>query len=258
MIGIINRGNLPDTVQAEFENLIARFREIFLKEHNEDGTHITSAAAVNFVPVGGMLDWGTNTAPTGWALCDGSQKSRLTYKGLFDVIGTTYGAGDGSTTFNVPDFRGRFALSKAAAGTGNTLAGTGGSLDHTHSGGTTSSDGATTTSSDGATTTSSDGGHTHTGPSHTHSGTTDAVFFTTELVEAGANPWGIASDDHEHVHGFTTDAAGTGATSSDGAHTHTIGNHTHTIGAHTHTVATTGANNPAYLVVNKIIFTGVM
>jgi hypothetical protein len=37
MIGLINRGNLPDTTQQEFENLLARLREIFLKEHNEDG-----------------------------------------------------------------------------------------------------------------------------------------------------------------------------------------------------------------------------
>lgn len=47
------------------------------------------------------------SAPGGWLLCDGSAVSRATYAALFAVIGTTYGAGNGSTTFNVPDLRGR-------------------------------------------------------------------------------------------------------------------------------------------------------
>ena len=51
-----------------------------------------------------------STAPSGWLVCDGSAVSRSTYPGLFDVIGTTYGSGDGSTTFNVPDLSGRVAI----------------------------------------------------------------------------------------------------------------------------------------------------
>lgn len=51
--------------------------------------------------------WFTGTAPTGWLLCNGDAVSRTTYAALFAVIGTTFGTGDGSTTFNVPDFRGR-------------------------------------------------------------------------------------------------------------------------------------------------------
>ncbi len=51
-----------------------------------------------------------SNAPNGWLLCDGSAVSRTTYADLFDMIGTTFGAGDGSTTFNVPDLRGRFPL----------------------------------------------------------------------------------------------------------------------------------------------------
>lgn len=49
----------------------------------------------------------TTTAPSGWALCDGSAISRTTYSALFTAIGTTYGAGNGSTTFNIPDLRSR-------------------------------------------------------------------------------------------------------------------------------------------------------
>jgi microcystin-dependent protein len=51
--------------------------------------------------------WFTSTAPTGWLLCNGAAVSRTTYADLFAVIGTTYGSGNGSTTFNIPDFRGR-------------------------------------------------------------------------------------------------------------------------------------------------------
>jgi len=51
--------------------------------------------------------WFTETAPTGWLLCNGAAVSRSTYASLFAVIGTTFGTGDDSTTFNVPDFRGR-------------------------------------------------------------------------------------------------------------------------------------------------------
>ena len=46
--------------------------------------------------------------PTGWLLCDGSTVSRANYKALFDAIGVSSGAGDGATTFHLPDFRGRF------------------------------------------------------------------------------------------------------------------------------------------------------
>lgn len=84
-------------------------------------------------PAGVILMYGGSSAPTGYLLCDGSAVSRSTYSDLFDVIGETYGAGDGSTTFNVPDHRQRFPIGKASSGTGSTLGGTGGNIDHTHS-----------------------------------------------------------------------------------------------------------------------------
>lgn len=58
-------------------------------------------------PVGTISPFARPTAPTGWLLCDGSAVSRTTYADLFSVIGTTYGNGDGLTTFNLPDLRGR-------------------------------------------------------------------------------------------------------------------------------------------------------
>jgi microcystin-dependent protein len=60
-------------------------------------------------PSGAMMDYAGATAPSGWLMCDGAAVSRTTYANLFAAIGTSYGVGNGSTTFNLPDFRGRFA-----------------------------------------------------------------------------------------------------------------------------------------------------
>lgn len=61
---------------------------------------------------GMLMQFAGSSAPSGWLLCDGSAVSRTTYSDLFSEIGTTYGSGDGSTTFNVPDLRGRLPLGK--------------------------------------------------------------------------------------------------------------------------------------------------
>lgn len=60
------------------------------------------------VPVGTTIEWRTATVPDDYLECDGSAISRTTYASLFAVIGTMYGVGDGSTTFNIPDDRGEF------------------------------------------------------------------------------------------------------------------------------------------------------
>jgi microcystin-dependent protein len=86
----------------------------------------------NVNPTGSISGYAAATAPDGWLLCDGTAVSRSTFAALFAVIGTTYGVGDGSTTFNLPDLRQRFPLGKAAAGTGATLGDTGGDIDHVH------------------------------------------------------------------------------------------------------------------------------
>lgn len=82
------------------------------------GTATFSGAAVfastvsGVFPAGIMAPYAGASAPTGWLLCDGSAISRTTYAALFAVIGTTYGAGDGSTTFNVPDLKGRAPIGR--------------------------------------------------------------------------------------------------------------------------------------------------
>jgi len=84
------------------------------------------------VPAGVIMGYGGSSAPTGYLMCDGSLVSRTTYADLFAVIGTTFGAGDGSTTFKLPDMQQRVPMGKAASGTGHTLGETGGTIDHTH------------------------------------------------------------------------------------------------------------------------------
>jgi microcystin-dependent protein len=89
-------------------------------------------ANTGYIP-GEIRMWPTASAPTDWLLCDGTAISRSTYATLFALIGTTYGAGNGSTTFNVPDFRGRAPI---GAGTGSgltarSLAATVGAESHT-------------------------------------------------------------------------------------------------------------------------------
>lgn len=71
-----------------------------------------------FVPTGTVSAFAGSAAPTGYLLCDGSPVNRTTYAALFDVIDETYGVGDGSTTFNLPDLRGR-----VVAGLGESLLG---------------------------------------------------------------------------------------------------------------------------------------
>jgi microcystin-dependent protein len=61
-------------------------------------------------PSGAIMPYAGSTSPTDWLLCSGGAVSRTTYAALFAIIGTTYGIGDGSTTFNLPDLRGRSAF----------------------------------------------------------------------------------------------------------------------------------------------------
>jgi microcystin-dependent protein len=86
------------------------------------------------VPPGGIVAYGGTSAPTGYLLCQGALVSRATYATLFAIVGTAFGAGDGATTFGLPDLRQRVPLGTAAAGTGSTLGGTGGTIDHLHTG----------------------------------------------------------------------------------------------------------------------------
>lgn len=100
--------------------------------HNDDGTLKDGSMGIT----GEMKIWSTASAPTGWLVCDGTAISRTTYSGLYGVIGTIYGHGDGSTTFNVPDMKGRVPVGFDSGQTEfDTLGKSGGAMTHSHSSG---------------------------------------------------------------------------------------------------------------------------
>jgi microcystin-dependent protein len=105
------------------------------------GTGATTAAQARtnlglstlLIPSGTIAMWPTATPPTDWLLCNGAAVSRTTYSTLFVLFGTTFGAGNGSTTFNLPDYRNRMPYGAGTVAIGAT----GGSADsivvsHTH------------------------------------------------------------------------------------------------------------------------------
>lgn len=197
--------------------------------------------------------WPTVTPPTGYLICNGAAISRATYASLFGLIGTTFGVGDGSTTFNVPDFRQRFPIGVAASGTGSTLAGTGGTVDHQHSQPTHTHTGPSHTHTGPSHTHTTDA-HTHTTPVHSHGGTTDV--HTATLQAAGSGN----TRDASHSHTFTTNTDGNGTTGS-GAGGSTSAAGTGATGADGTGVTSasgnddTGTGNPPFLAINFIIKT---
>ena len=125
-----------------------------LVSHNQDGTlkaNTVAEAQINpsayglFNPTGIISPYAGVSAPSGWLLCYGQAVSRATYATLFALVSTTYGSGDGSTTFNVPDLRGRVVAGQDDMGgtsadrltglsggvDGDVLGGAGGAQSHT-------------------------------------------------------------------------------------------------------------------------------
>jgi microcystin-dependent protein len=86
-----------------------------------DGSQLTGLVAM---PSGGIMPFGGSSAPTGFLVCDGAAISRTTNATLFAAIGTTWGVGDGSSTFNVPDLRAMFLRGSGTHGTADMAKGT--------------------------------------------------------------------------------------------------------------------------------------
>lgn len=128
-------------------------------------------------PTGAILDFAGATAPTGFLFCDGSAVSRTTYAALFAVLGTTWGAGDGSTTFNVPDLRGRstIGVGQGSGLTNRVLAAIGGEENHVLS------------IAELAAHTHVQDAHTHTQSAHSHtdSGHTHEQFYSNVTYAGG-------------------------------------------------------------------------
>jgi prepilin-type N-terminal cleavage/methylation domain-containing protein len=193
--------------------------------HNHDTSYYTqaqvdakiaAAGGVNEIydsqPAGSIIAWSTNTAPAGWLMARGQAVSRSTYSALFAEIGTTYGAGDGSTTFNLPDFSGRTPVGLDSTQTEfNALNGSGGAKTHTL-------------------TTAQMPSHTHLQDPHGH--VQNAHNHTQDTHNHSQNA-------HSHTQGLHTHTLG--------SHSHTQGAHSHgTFGAYMrHNGTATGSINAA-------------
>jgi microcystin-dependent protein len=128
-------GDEPDDVPLDVKELAERLDAIAGAASGlatlDAAGKVPAAQAPSSVPTGALFAWPAAAAPTGYRLCDGSPVSRSTYSDLFAVIGTTYGAGDGSTTFNLPNLKGRVPAGLDAAQTEfNTLGKIGGEKTH--------------------------------------------------------------------------------------------------------------------------------
>jgi microcystin-dependent protein len=183
------------------------------------GTSTTQLATTAFATAaispftGSMLMWPTATPPTGFLLCNGQTASRATYAALFAIVGTLFGAGDGSTTFTLPDYRDRMPVGAGGSYLANSA---GGSKDatlpsHTHT--------ATTDAAGGAT------GSMSGGNGSGDFGTYNAASGVFSLSGSAPNrPQGSAGGGSlttatmsipNHAHSFTTNAAGASATNAN-------------------------------------------
>lgn len=123
-------------VAALYCKTVAGIKELFYEDSAGTEVQLTTAGAINVaatpaVPTGNISMWGGAIAspPTGYLICDGSAVSRTTYSALFAVVGTIWGSGDGSTTFNLPNFSNKFPYgANEGASAGNASVGSSGGL----------------------------------------------------------------------------------------------------------------------------------
>lgn len=270
MFGLQWKDQLEGVVGDELTSLVAKISAFLSVSHNEDGTLIGTNAVGGTVPIGSVVMWSASTLPETWLRCDGSAVSRITYKALFDVIGITYGAGDGVLSFNIPNLQQRFPIGKTGV---LALGATGGTFDHTHTAGAhTHTLASGTVNAGGAHTPtgseSSSGAHTHTGSTgnesaHTHGAGTYVTNDGTSATDGTQTGVSNISSDAAHTHVVSgTSGAGSAhahSISSDGGHTHTItmnavADHTHTLAGSTGSSSgSTGTANPPYITLEFII-----
>lgn len=150
-------------------------------------TNCLSLRTNRLVPAGTVSAFASQTLPSGWLLCDGANVSRDIYNLLFITIGTTYGVGDNTTTFTLPNLKGKIPVGlDSTQSEFNTLGEIGGEKTHTLT--------------------------VDEIPSHSHTGTTDPSGFSTgtQSVNDIAGASSAADNVEAHTHSFTTNATGGG------------------------------------------------
>lgn len=187
-----------------------------------NGTNWVSSSGAS---TGQIIDFAGSSVPTYALACDGSAVSRTTYAALFAILGTTWGAGDTTTTFNLPDLRRKVTVGSGGSGSGtlaNTVGSSGGEESH-------------------VLITAELAAHTHmvTGsadnvPDHNHSGSTgstDPVL----TIDLGSTPRATFGGTNSVIEATTTYGAGSDYQRTGANHLHSIGND----GAHFHTLTAT-------------------
>ena len=169
------------------------------------------------IPTGGITMYGAGSAPTGWLLCDGTAVSRTTYASLFAVVGETYGVGNGTTTFNLPNLKGRVPVGRDSADTlFDVLGEVGGAKTHTL---TTSEMPSHTHTQDAHTHTQN--AHGHSGGSHTHGATVGTGYAVGAITIAG----GAGTSKHgTHATGYSASPT---STEPNGGTNFPAANHSH-------------------------------
>jgi microcystin-dependent protein len=208
------------------------------------------------VPTGAMIQYLGTTAPNGWLFCIGNAVSRSTYSGLFDLFGTRYGAGNGSTTFNLPDLRSRFPRGSADTASLSGTAGGSATHQHTNTGLTTGSAGGHNHSVDVPSLSITGGSHSHTTADHSHT-TADH----SHVMDDHTHGTGNANANHAHNYNPPSTNTSTGNTNlstplgssqnvSSSSHTHSLNigeNATTGSGAaHSHSTGGASAGNSTY------------
>lgn len=197
--GDLATGLSPTDLNAEWfngiqEEVLAVIEEAGLVPNAADRSQLLQALNLRAgVPAGSVMAFARTTPPTGWLRANGAAVSRSTYAGLYTAIGTAFGAGDGSTTFNLPDLRGEFIRGLddgRGVDAGRVLGAAQAALlgSHSHTG-----------------TTSATGDHTHPlGIYVTGSGNNG----TTAAYSSGSFTPMTSGAGGAHSHTFTTDSSG--------------------------------------------------
>jgi microcystin-dependent protein len=131
---VITSGTLPLARGGTGASLTIGAAGTFLRSNgsvlqfSNDGSSLTNLQ----IAAGSIMMFGGAVLPTGWLQCNGVAVSRATYAALFAVIGTTYGVGDGSTTFNLPNLKARFPIGNGDSSPFNVLGNSGDTTTHSH------------------------------------------------------------------------------------------------------------------------------